>query len=242
MSQYVRRKGAETHVRHLVAEASQRTQNAGGALLAPGTSPDHLGNRAQILKLDFYHWAMSLRGRVYTFSLNLREDVEADAKSWPEPCNWLYRRICWRLEQTLGRKVTLVAIFEESGEQRRLHVHGEFVVTDNEIKQARRALRLAAGELEKVRQHQVYTHDVPPDEGWASYCGKELWKASPSLRAKLRLGYLTDYTDRPIRGSEDVKKLAKELFEECRGELIKGRGSRSTSKTKASPASAPAVH
>ena len=128
----------------------------------------------------------------------------------------------------------LVTVFEESGEEdRRLHVHGEFVVTDNDLPRARWALRQAGGEWKKAPQHQTHTHATPPDEGWASYCGKELWKASPFLRATLGPTYLTDYADRsPIRVAVEVNKLARDIFTECRQELIKGRAGRSKRKVK----------
>ena len=117
----------------------------------------------------------------------------------------------------------MVSSFEEVGEdRRRLHVHGYFIVNDNELEKAEDALRVAAGKWGS-KGRQVKSRHEPPDEGWASYIGKGLWKASPSLRANFASPRLTDYKDRPLLASAEVNKLAKELFNDVRWRLLKHR-------------------
>jgi len=186
-----------------------------------------------ILKLEFYYWALRRFGRVYTFSLNLHPDLEAKAKAQPKPCDWLNRRISRWLEQVLGRKVMLVIVCEEElvetrphvviAEDRRLHLHGMFIITDNELIPARKALRMAGVEQPKTRQYQAHTHPNEPDAGWSSYIGKELWRTSPVLRKWLGRGYLTDYPDTPLYASAEVARVGRKLFGACRWQLLKAR-------------------
>jgi hypothetical protein len=88
------------------------------------------------------------------------------------------------------------------------------------LKTARRALRLAGGEWEKVRQRQVHTHRYSPDEGWASYCGKGLHMASPFVRELLsRHGspeLLISYTGNPLFVSRELGQRARTLFDATR--------------------------
>lgn len=136
-----------------------------------------------------------------------------------DPANWLGRRIARQLEEALGRPVLFFGSLEEDG-RRGLHIHGEIAINDNELKAARRALRLAGGEWKKVRQHQVHTHRYSPDEGWASYCGKGLHMASPFVRELLsRHGspkLLVSYSGNPVFVSRELGQRAKVLFDATR--------------------------
>jgi hypothetical protein len=142
-----------------------------------------------------------------------------------DPANWLGRRIARRLEEALGRPVLFVASLEED-DRRGLHIHGEIAINDNELKAARKALRLAGGEWKKVRQHQAHTHRYAPDEGWASYCGKGLHMVSPFVRELLsRHGsskLLVSYSGNPLFVSRELSQGAKALFEAARSRLLKG--------------------
>ncbi|MGB7013494.1 MAG: hypothetical protein WBD97_24250 [Pseudolabrys sp.] len=167
---------------------------------------------------------MASFGEVRTFTLRLRADIEAEAKTKPDACDWLRRRIAFYLEKELSQPVHLLGCFEEEI-RGVLHVHGEFVVTNNELETARRALRLAGGEWEKARQRQTHNHPYSPDEGWASYCGKNLYLTSPFVRALLsRHGspkLLTSYTGNPLFVSRELGQRAKVLFDATRCRLLR---------------------
>jgi hypothetical protein len=177
-----------------------------------------------ILKLDWYQRALWSFGDVWTFTLRLRHDIEAEAKGRPDPANWLGRRIAYHLERALGRQIQFVAVLEEDVRYG-LHIHGVLCITHNDRQIARKALRLAGGEWEKVRQHQAHIHPYAPDEGWASYCGKSLHMVSPSVREMLaRHGspkLLVSYSGNPLFVSRELGQRARELFDATRLRLLK---------------------
>jgi hypothetical protein len=179
-----------------------------------------------VAKVDFYHWALAELRDVWTFTLRLRDDVEAEARSRDDGCDWLRRRVARNLRAGLSRNVHLFGVFEED-DNRRLHLHGEFNVNDNEIERAKKCLREAGGVWTKARQHQAKTHPYRPDEGWASYVGKNLYKATPFLRSYFgRYGspdLLVSYRGDPLFASREIGRRAKALFNRVRWKLIRAR-------------------
>ena len=117
---------------------------------------------------------------VYAFSLNPKPMRSSKAKTTSKAMNWLRRRVARRL-QVLDRPVAFVVAAEETTDTHRLHFHGVVAVDDNEVDLARKALRLAGGEFEKVRQHQAHT-TPDPDIGWMQYSGKEFFRTTPKMR------------------------------------------------------------
>jgi hypothetical protein len=188
-------------------------------LIKVGRRPLTWAKAPTILKLEFYHHALPSFGEVRTFTLRLRADIEAKAKKRRDPGAWMNKRIARELEKALGRPCVFIGCFEED-RLRGLHVHGEFVVTDNELVTARRALRLAGGEWERARQKQVKCHPYSPNEGWASYCGKNLHMASPFVRELLsRHGspkLLVSYSGNPLFVSRELGRRARTLFDATR--------------------------
>jgi hypothetical protein len=144
--------------------------------------PAQWRDTSDILRVHYLHLALAELGPVYSFSLNLHPDVEAKARVQKASLDWIHRRMARRLDQALGRKVEFFPVLEETPNRtRRLHLHGELQVSPEEVKAARKALRLAGGEWEEVRQHQAHTDEMP-DEGWAGYIAKDFWKFGPHVR------------------------------------------------------------
>ncbi|QDM27562.1 hypothetical protein FNL56_16615 [Tardiphaga sp. vice304] len=133
------------------------------------------------LHVHYLHLALTTMGPVYSFSLNLRSDIEVRALAQPASLDWLRRRLVRRLTTLLGRPVALYVVAEEEGHRRRLHLHGEMQVNADEVVTARDALRLAGGEWDQARQHQSHTQ-CDPDSGWAGYVAKEFWRFGPIVR------------------------------------------------------------
>jgi hypothetical protein len=126
------------------------------------------------LKVLYRHLALGNFGRVHSFSLNLRPDIENLARTKSSVAGWFRERIAHYLEEELDRKPQFHLVMEEA-EHRRLHLHGEIECTDDEAASVRRAFRRAGGEWDEVRQHQAHT-ESDPDQGWASYISKDLWR------------------------------------------------------------------
>lgn len=134
-----------------------------------------------------------------------------------QAAGWLSKRIARRLQAALGREVDCWFALEIS-QRRRLHLHGELQIELHEAEAARKALRLAAGEWEKVRQHQAHLKEKPTVV-WTSYSTKD-WI---SLR-RLKRGWFAR-TSRPINGewyfaTKPVRRLASELYFIQRLEVI----------------------
>ena len=113
-------------------------------------------------------------GRVSAFTLNLTADVEAKARTKPNPAAWLRDLIARRLEAALGRPVEVLASLELNG-LGALHVHGIVAgVVLGEEAAVKSALTLAGGD--GFRGPQVLLKPSP-DSGWASYMAKDFIKA-----------------------------------------------------------------
>jgi hypothetical protein len=167
---------------------------------------------------------MATLGQVHTFSLNLRPDIEDLARTKEEQCQWMHKRIALELEREFGRAVSFFLVPEE--ERGRLHFHGEMLIGEHEAKRAREALRRAGGEWGKSRQHQTKTR-YAPDEGWASYLTKDLYKFGKHVRP-LTTGYRGAITGTAIAGSvlsatADLWKVAAALYGEDRRKVYRSR-------------------
>lgn len=172
-----------------------------------------------LLTAHYVHLALRTFGPVHSFSLNLRPDVEAQARLQADECDWLYRRIARELKKALGRKVEFVMMVEETDDwTHRLHVHGEVQCSADEAKAARKALRAAGGEWKAVRQHQAHT-DENPDDGWIGYCAKGFWKFDPHTRRWNAMGrsfMRNGLKGRPFAASKGLRRAAAGLYAEHR--------------------------
>lgn len=175
-------------------------------------------------RAQYFHWALAKLGEVHSFSLNLRPDVEVQARLQPKPLDWLKRRVDRCLKDELGRPVNALIVIEETDDHtRRLHLHGEFGVALHEVKRARKALRRAGGEWVKTRQHQAHTNPNP-DSGWIGYCIKNFWKTTPFMREFLKGSrQRVTFNGGVLAYSKIVNRKARELFADHRAGLLRNR-------------------
>jgi hypothetical protein len=173
---------------------------------------------------------------VFTLNLNLGHDIEALARLQPNPLDWLHRRICRELKLGLARKVDLYLVLEEIEPEwpgnmpinspPRLHVHGEFGVTDNEVEDARKCLRRAGGEFVDVLARNRQTHTrAYPDTGWVGYVAKDFWKATPYMRALLgrhRSNLRLTFGGPVLSATHAVRARAEHLFKIHRRLVLSG--------------------
>lgn len=212
-----------------VLKSKRKVEKTIGSVEFPG-APIKWRDLPRIGKAEFEYWAMTLSESLYSGSLNLSDTIEHQAKTQnKEPgTQWLNARIRRRLEEKLGRKAMIIIGWEEKIEldetrsyeiRHRLHSHIYLAINPNEIADAKEALKLAGGEVPKsFKRYQCHFREKTPDEGWLSYLGKQFNFVEPAVRAKYNA---TEYTGSPLYCSEEVQQLARQLFEECRADLIK---------------------
>ncbi|MES0179694.1 hypothetical protein NKJ86_13985 [Mesorhizobium sp. M0025] len=160
-------------------------------------------------RLEWFHHAVRHSGSNHAFSVNLSAHVEAQAKTQGSTAGWLSKRIARRLKAALGREVDCWFVLEVS-QHHRLHLHGELQIAGHEAEGARKALRLAAGEWKKARQHQAHTQDQP-SVVWTNYSCKE-WAFIRRFKTGRFVGI-----SRPINGewysaTKPIRRLASELY------------------------------
>jgi hypothetical protein len=177
-----------------------------------------------IAYLSAYHLAMAEHPDARTFTMRLNRAVEAKALARPDTSDWLRRRIALRLKEGLGRNVELFGCLEVDDNEG-LHVHGQFIVSDNEIVRAKECLRKAGGKWPTMRHKQAHSHNHAPDIGWPSYFGKDLHKASGFVRDLLaRHGsphLFVPYNGSPVFASQGIRRRARVLFNDLRRQLMK---------------------
>ena len=174
---------------------------------------------SDILRCHFAHETLPQLGPVYTITLRLRDDMEAKARAQPNPLAWLQKRVDRQLSNALDRPVQFFLTIEEDG-KRRLHCHGEFQVSADEVSAARAALRKAGGEWKVAKQHQAKT-EPDPDDGWAGYVSKDFWKATPMMRRLLgRSSYGVTFHGSSLSITADLIGHAKALYEVHRSRLV----------------------
>jgi hypothetical protein len=147
--------------------------------------------------------------------------MEARAREQPNPLAWLQKRVDRELFERLNRPVEFLLTIEEDG-KRRLHCHGEFQVSAEEVSAARKALRKAGGEWKVAKQHQTKT-EPDPDDGWAGYISKDFWKATPRMRGLLgqfKNNYALTFLGSSLSITANLKTRAKALYELHRALVI----------------------
>lgn len=182
------------------------------------TLPAPWRDLADPARLEWFHHAVRHSGPMRAFTLRLSADVEAQARNKPSTAGWLSKRTARRLEAALGREVDCWFALEVSP-RRRLHLHGELQIEFHEAEAARKALRLAAGEWEKVRQHQAHLKEKP-SVVWTNYTAKDWMFIRPLKRGPLA------GISRPINrewyfATKPIRRLADELYSIRRQEVIK---------------------
>jgi hypothetical protein len=153
------------------------------------------------LKVLYRHLALREFGEVHSFTLNLRPDIEALALTQSNPAGWFHDRLVRYLKSELGRSPEFHFVVEEAD--------------------------LAGGEWDKVRQHQAHT-DVDPDQGWASYISKDLWKIRftrdflPQY-GNPRSSYAIAFSGNPFSTTFLLGRKAAVLFKEHRELLVQAQ-------------------
>lgn len=180
------------------------------------TKPAVWRDLSDVASLEWFHYALLATGPVTGFTLNLSPAVEAQARKEPNASKWLSQRIARRLKDALGRKVVFWFAFEAS-DKRRLHTHGELQIAGHEAEAARKALRLAGGEWDDVRQHQAKTKEEP-SVVWTNYSAKHEIFIRP---LKGRFANLS----RPINGdwlfaTNELRRKACDLYTVRRSEVL----------------------
>ncbi|MEO9786036.1 MAG: hypothetical protein ABJF67_00295 [Aurantimonas coralicida] len=138
-------------------------------------------------------------GEVVAVTLRLSPDIERQARQQAEPLDWIRRRINRRLKDALGYvppAFWALGIKSRGGDA--LHVHGEIILTPDQQKAARAALKLACGlwDSKRSKGHQV---DIKPvrNAGWSVYCFEN---AEDARRAGI--------TGKTMSAASEVKKAA----------------------------------
>jgi hypothetical protein len=183
-------------------------------------SPAQWRDTSDILQCHYAHMALLELGPVHTFSVRLRDDIEAMARRQPKSLVWLQQRIKSELCKALDRPVQFFLVIEE--EKRRLHCHGEFQVGADEVTAARAALRKACGPWKKAPQHQAKT-DPNPDDGWTGYISKGFWMTTPGMRrlmAPFKTKYKVTFPGSPLSITADLNAQAKRLYGKHRALVI----------------------
>jgi len=183
--------------------------------------PAQWRDTSDILRCHYAHEAILRLGQVHTFTLRLRDDMEAKARAQSNPIAWLQKRIDRELFNALDRPVQFILTIEED-DKRRLHCHGEFQVDLQEVKAAREALRKAGGVWKKAPQHQTKT-EPDPDDGWTGYISKDFWMTTPMIRrlmAPHKTKYKVTFPGSPLSITADLNAQAQLLYGKHRALVI----------------------
>jgi hypothetical protein len=195
-------------------------------------SPADWRDVSDTLHVHYLHLALTVLGPVHSFSLRLDGPVEAQALSKPSALGWLSPRIARRLKAALGHLVECYCVLEQDDDGK-LHVHGEFIITDpnsttvrRDRAKARKALRLAGGEWTKARQFQADVPAEAPDSGWPGYLSKQFAFFGPIVRPYLTsVGsiFAPGFDGDQVSRTEILGALAEKIYNEHR-ELVMRSG------------------
>lgn len=167
------------------------------------------------LRAEFATYALLRAGEFHGLTLNLREDVEVQARmKGPKAKRYLTERLSRQLDAVLGRKIAFWFELEESTlPARRLHLHGAIGCTSGERKKARAALRRAGGVWElSARKYQALLQQKP-DDGLVSYAFKDPWFIKDQLYNKTGR---PSWGDEPFMITLGLKREAEELYKSAR--------------------------
>ncbi|WP_188720023.1 hypothetical protein [Nitratireductor aestuarii] len=167
--------------------------------------------------LEWFHHTLRVTGPAFDFTANLAPDVSEQAKVKPSAARWLRDRLSRRLKQQLGYSPEFWFIIEQS-DRGLIHLHGEITINEDlaTIEKCRKAMRLACGEWNRNRQHQVKLRRNP-GIWWTNYVAKDAWKMR---RTKFRYA-----PRRPINGdwmaaTNCLRSLTDEIYTDCRKHVL----------------------
>ncbi len=186
-------------------------------------------NRTSDWMQGVYHLHVAhAHGPVHAFTIRLRDDVEALARSQPSAASWLLKRLSRELSSILPQPLHLAFRLENADQaftsdrvSTGLHVHGIIVCPQDLIEDVRKAFRRAAGEWTKARQHQAHTRP-DPDLGWMSYGAKDApftRRKSTRLPAYLR-AVTGGFNGKPCACTQALNAAARQLYTGDRIEVL----------------------
>lgn len=168
-------------------------------------------------RLEWFNQACAFADGHYDFTLNFSPEIEEQVRGASNSAKWLSARIARRLKQLTGASVDFWFAFDVS-DKRRLHIHGELAgIHADQLPAVRKALRLAGGEWEQIRQHQTHLR-ANPSLVWANYAAKNSFAVRPLSGRLSKL-------PRPIAGdwffaTNSVRSSARSLYEEARKRAV----------------------
>ncbi|GLK79091.1 hypothetical protein [Methylopila turkensis] len=194
------------------------------------------------MRLDAAFYAALEAGQVYAFTLHLNDANEAKARAVDDAADWIYRRICLRLgkiqklmlfamaveDRTSDKKRSLAFDLERDFDRkkkalaklfmrddRRVHVHGFIVIADHEMKDVKKALKLAGG-VGFGRGRQLMVKPVY-SVGWASYMMKHAHLSNPKFLPRIAgTSWAPRFKGEPMKMSGPLRSLAKAHYEAFR--------------------------
>jgi len=168
-------------------------------------------------RIEWLHHTLRLMGPAFDFTVHLSADISSLASSKPSAASWLQKRIAKRLRQQLGFNPEFWFIFEASSAQR-LHIHGEIGVPKVPVvlKKVRRALRLACGEWQHTRQHQVRLRPNP-SAWWPNYVSKDAIFMKPR---SLPCGPKRRVSGEWFAATNGLRSYTNKLYTECREHVL----------------------
>ena len=173
-------------------------------------------------RVEWFQAAITRLGPTMTITVNFRPDVEAQALAQPSAASFILKRLRHHLKKELGRDVSIEFVLEQT-DAGRLHLHGTASFSEKEALRARRAMRKAGGEFvdKKSRQFQCKTSGVL-NGGWAGYRSKDLALARPFQRDLFKgdRRRARQFQGEAIAATQDVRRLAKKIYEEARASFI----------------------
>ena len=185
-------------------------------------------NVSEPLRAVYAHEGLLEIGKVFSFTVRLRTDIEELARSKPSALAWLQKRVAKELRKAVGAPVSFYLTAEADGDKA-LHIHGELALaadlaTDPDLLiEVRRALRLAAGEWEeKKRQFQVKMKP-DPDDGWTSYAAKDFRFATPFMRKFLNASgsrYRITFPGPVLSITADLNRRAEAIYKRHSREVV----------------------
>ena len=167
------------------------------------------------LRGEFAHYALALAGEFSAITLQLSDEVEAEAlKKGGGAKRFLTERMAYHLEAGLGRQVQFWFRLETADVPgSRLHLHGEIGCAPRELPKARAALRKAGGKWD-ARGARYQAHTTPePDNGYVSYA----FKSDPGQGHRvLRIAREPAWWDAPFMVTSGLKQQSRALYEAVR--------------------------
>lgn len=177
--------------------------------------------------------ALQTLGPVVGFTAWCSSEISGRAYATGKPLPWLRKRLVEALGAVLGPFEMLVTIEEERGADStlRLHLHGALgleSVSRRRLARVQQALRRALGSWDGEAAKRQVRFSLDPDAGWASYCTKRAWLATPGIRKRFACAqpgspWRISFDGPVLSMTNRVRAIAKELHEKAREAVCEAR-------------------